>query len=185
MVRKSRVLIWFFCCIVGGIGLGLSIYTSLAHGNLLFGSLGMILFFTFGLAAIVMTLNLLAFPLPYSVFGRMLKTPFPAVPPLTIIAKSWGIIGKVRCTIPFVTWHIFDNGLGIELGGFENVYLPYENITDIQRVRFGNYKVLHTCPEVRSPIVVPETTFQAMKSSSSEKDQSCFAAICNSENLTK
>jgi hypothetical protein len=111
----------------------------------------------FFLVVVVAQFTSLMFTFDYSVFGKYRRMPFPNETPLRAIPFSYAIIGRVR-TGPLVTWELYRLGLGIRISTIGDVYLPLDEIDAIE-IAGGFMRLtsalVHHCPEVRSPIGVP------------------------------
>ena len=111
--------------------------------------------------AVLMILNLGAFPFEYSILGRFERTNFPNERPILVRTGSWGEIGSFRATVPFFGWYVYTSGLGISILGFGRVFIPLEYI-DALSERGGSfltgrrYELVHSSPEVRGPIYIPD-----------------------------
>lgn len=107
------------------------------------------------LPAIPMLANLAAFPLAYGVFGDRPRPGFPDEPPKRVIGHSWGRVGRVRISWPGATWFIFAEGLGLKFELVGSAYVPWNMVTDVRPLHFGQFRLTHCCPNVRSPIDLP------------------------------
>jgi hypothetical protein len=166
MVNRRNVLICFACAAFALAGWGVAMYDVLFRQATLLFTLSSALALPFACVTIFMAVNSRTFPFPYNVFGTCPRTPFPAASAVKTFPNSWGGIGKGRFTVPFINWFVFASGLGIEIGGFGRVFLPYQSISSVETMSFGRYnKLFHSHPEVRSPVVVPQNVFEAMRSS--------------------
>jgi hypothetical protein len=99
--------------------------------------------------------NLMAFPLPYSVFGKLNRTPLPQDDPILVIQGSWGTVGRLNSTVPLVTWRIYPMGIGIQMWLTGSVFLPLAAITAVQYNFFGQCTISHSWHELRSPVKGP------------------------------
>ena len=107
------------------------------------------------LAAVTAILSRYAFPFEYSMFGKRRRTPLPDEPALRTIGGSWGIIGGVRASMPFVTWLLYRGGLGIKISTLGDVFLPWECIDVLELEKGWLSTLYHHWPEVRGPIRLP------------------------------
>lgn len=111
----------------------------------------------FLLVTVVAVATAETFGFDYSVFGRYRRTSFPDEIPLHQMPFSYAIIGKVGSG-PTVTWLLYRGGVGIRVAVIGDVFLPLEEIEaiDIRGRAWGMMsEMTHHCPEVRSPIGVP------------------------------
>jgi hypothetical protein len=129
-----------------------------------------------GAPAIFMLMNWFAFPWPYSIFGPYQRHPKPAQPPRSLI-WSWGVIGNAGPSPPGVKWSFFPDGVGIDATLLGNAYLPADCITFIEKRWLGQYAVHHNCVELRSPVVIPRATCQAMFLSLDDKHRQRLMTI--------
>ena len=109
-------------------------------------------------ATVFLTLSLLPFPLAYSIFGRNKRTPFPTEVPQLVIRRSWSTICYFRASFPMVTWQIYSSGLGISIWGFGKVFLDCRSILAFEQIRPGLFRLQHSCPELRNPVIMPART---------------------------
>jgi hypothetical protein len=100
-------------------------------------------------------LNLMAFPLPYSVFGRLRRTPRPMSEPVLVIHGSWGTVGGLQSTVPFVSWRVYPMGIGIQVWGIGSAFLPLAAVISIEYDSFGQSVISHSWHELRSPVKGP------------------------------
>jgi hypothetical protein len=110
----------------------------------------LILLLPFVLPALFMVFNLFAFPFKYSAFGKYRRTsPPPEIPVFTARANG-SRIGWVQL---FFTVKLYSSGPGLFIWGVGKAFIPYEDIVDIEKTLFGRYRLRHTNPEVRNPII--------------------------------
>lgn len=146
---------WRIYVPVGYVGfLGL-MATALVRGNerlfVLVGCGGFPLF-----AAVVLAiLSACAFTFEYSMFGKRRLTPLPDEPALRTFGNSYGIIGGVRATIPFVTWLVYRGGLGIKLPPLGDVFVPWELVEALELRKGMTSMLYHYSFEIRGPIRMP------------------------------
>jgi hypothetical protein len=96
--------------------------------------------------------SILAFPLPYSAFGRRRRTQLPSNGCVFILSCAWGGIGKLHS---FATWRVYRTGIAVHLFPVGQAFLPREAITSISHDWWGQYALHHSCEELRSPVVCP------------------------------
>lgn len=84
--------------------------------------------------AILLTLNLGAFPWPYSAFGRYMRTPLPSGRALAVVANVPITCGRTRCE---ATWHIFKDGIGVSIQLIGSAYLTRDEFLSLTPARFG------------------------------------------------
>lgn len=99
--------------------------------------------------------SILAFPLRYSVFGRLKRTQPPKDGCLFVLYYTWGRVGALHSTIPFVTWRVFPTGIGIHQLGTGTAFLPRAAVTSITYNWLGQCVIRHSCGELRSPVAGP------------------------------
>jgi hypothetical protein len=108
-----------------------------------------------GIPMVLAAYSAMAFPLPYSVFGRLERTPLPKTEPVLVMHGSWGAVGGLHSTVPFVSWLIYPMGIGIRLWGSGAVFLPLAAITSVQYGFLGQCVISHSWHELRSPVKGP------------------------------
>ena len=116
----------------------------------------------FLLPALLAVFNWAAFPFEYSVFGQYKRTEFPEEEVLCRIEWSRIVISWCLRNDLGVTWYVFPSGVGISMSGIGRVFLPFMEIEEITKVGSSRYRVSHTCPEVRSPIIMPSRVVDAI-----------------------
>ena len=125
----------------------------------------------FILVTVFAMFTLQTFSFDYSVFGKYRRTPFPSETPLHEITLSYAIIGKVR-TGPLVIWLLYRHGIGIKIVTIGDVFLPLDEVDTLEiRGRFLGLtsELIHHCPEVASPIGVPNKVAKIMAAYYPEK----------------
>jgi hypothetical protein len=111
--------------------------------------------------AILLCLNLLAFPFKYSVFGAFKRTPWPDEPPLCSRRSSEGRIFLMRGGFK---WYAFSSGLGFRIFGFVKGFIPYCHINSVRKR--SRWCVLdHSWPEVRRTVWISDKEICALVSS--------------------
>ena len=122
-----------------------------------------------GFPAILLTLNLAAFPWPWSAFGPYIRQSRNAEDALSVLRRSWAQIGRLRASIPMVTWSFFRDGIGIHVVTLGSAFLPAENITIVERTWTGHYRLHHRCQELRSPVTMPDAAYSTFVSVAEEQ----------------
>ena len=123
-----------------------------------------LLMFPLVVPAIHLTFSLLAIPFKYSVFGPYERTPFPQEEPLLKQRGAGGVGWFLYNPLnPIFNWYIFNSGLGVSILGLGKVFIPAEQIVSMQQDFLYNYKLIHKSPEVRNPIGLPITIFEAVQ----------------------
>jgi hypothetical protein len=113
------------------------------------------------IVAIFMFMSVFVFGFEYSTLGNLERTPFPDEKPILKIDRTWGQIGLFRGTIPFFSWSVYPRGLGISILGMGKVFVPIEDIKELNMGE-GPYttvisnQIVHRCPEVNGPIYIPD-----------------------------
>ena len=120
---------------------------------------------------VLASLNFRAFPLPYSVFGRLQRTPLPETDPVLVVRHSWVIIGGLLQTFPFVTWQVYPTGIGIRALGFGAVFLPSTAMTSVKYGWPDQCVISHTCLELRSPVKGPAAIGKAIEATWKEQKE--------------
>ena len=109
-----------------------------------------------GIAVVFMVLNLLAFPMAFSVFGNRLRTPLPVEAPRSEIRRSWVQVGYLFSTCPTVVWRVYPTGLGVHnLGNRKQRFISTQEIVSLDEFRPGRFRLRHRSAEVRNPILLP------------------------------
>lgn len=123
-----------------------------------------------GLPTILGFFSVAAFPLPYSVIGKLARTPLPPESTaLDVVRCSWIQVGGLFSTIPTVTWTIYPTGLGIKIFMIGQVFLPRKLICSLNRNTKGQCVISHACAEIRSPIYGPGWLCELMDAQWKEK----------------
>ncbi len=121
----------------------------------------LVIFFPIVIPAVFLVLNAGVFPLKYTVFGRLCRTKMPQVEPLAKALMSGGSVGWTRGTMPFFSWYLFADGLGFTFNPKQPGFVPFEYVRNIERGFFGAITITHDWSEVRSPIVIPQSSVAA------------------------
>jgi len=101
-------------------------------------------------AWIMVTYNWATFPFKYSILGPNIRQPFPLEPPIFEERMGVASIGFGSYTYT-MKMYIFKSGLGISLFGSAKVFIPKNNIISLE-LKNSQYRLIHNCPELRSPI---------------------------------
>lgn len=104
------------------------------------------------LPLVSMTLTLGAFPVEYSAFGKLKRSPLPVETPLKVFAGGGVLIGN-GMNAPG-TLIVYPSGLGLKLILVGTVFLPRDSIDALQRSRWWGVALHHHCPEIRTPVRV-------------------------------
>ncbi len=105
------------------------------------------------LPALFMTFSWAAFPLPYSVFGPLERSPVPDQPPHYTATGLSAQVGRLNLNGPFVQVDVLPAGLALRFFG-QSAFIARERFVACERLRFGRTKVVHDSPEIRSPLVI-------------------------------
>jgi hypothetical protein len=100
-------------------------------------------------------LSPLAFPLPYSAFGKLKRTPLPTSGCVDVFTLSWGRIGSLISQMGFMTWWVYPTGVGIRSLGMGKVFLPSSAVVSLEYQGKRRCVISHTHHELRSPVVCP------------------------------
>ncbi len=96
---------------------------------------------------------------PYSAIGAREVTEPPKTEPTLIVKGSFGGVGTLRATAPFVSWTLYESGLGIKIACVGEGFLK---VSEIERVE--GRTVHHRSRELRSPVVVgADSIVEALK----------------------
>ena len=99
--------------------------------------------------------SLMAFPLPYSMFGKLKRTRIPTDGCVFVLNCSYGTVGRLHATFPFVMWAVYETGIGIHNLAIGKVFLPKASVTSVAYNWLGQCVIRHSCQELRSPVVAP------------------------------
>lgn len=105
-----------------------------------------------GAPSLALGMSLNAFRFPYSVFGRLRRTPLPASPPFLELRRSRRSVGKYRVPAAALSWYVWPEGIGF--AGVGEGFVPKERVQRVE-LRREDGRIFHGSPEVRSPLVVP------------------------------
>ena len=100
--------------------------------------------------------NVAVFRFPYSIFGALEKSREPNDRPIASNPISWGGVGWLSATIPFVSWRAYSEGLAFTIIGVGRGFITMESITRIRRPLYLiGWAVEHNSPEIRTPVFTP------------------------------
>jgi len=137
-------------CIITVIGWFLLFPLVIHHKNYLW-LLPSIAPFTF--PAAIMTCSWSVYPLKYSIFGPLKRTPCPNEPLILEGKNSWSSVGMFNMNGFFsFSMLIFSSGIGISFSGTSEVFIPKEYFLAVKKSFWGYYQLKHRSPEIRSPL---------------------------------
>lgn len=155
-VYAATVWLGFICTMLPGV------YLAARHGD------GWLFGWTFAwtpfyAVAVILLMSPFAFYWPYSVFGRLRRTPLPNEPEVAVFYASYGRFARLNCTVPMVTWIVYHSGLGIKIALFGNAYIPARDIVSLAEGRWTGWVLEHQNPEIRGPILLPAKVARAVE----------------------
>jgi hypothetical protein len=109
----------------------------------------------FGLIALFMTFNLMAFPFNYSLLGAQTRSAPPAEPPRAADPGVWGRVGLLAATTPLVTWRLYQGGVAVSMRFVGTGFVPLEHISNVRPWFVLSSRIDHNGDEVRSPLILP------------------------------
>lgn len=115
-------------------------------------------FFPLLFPAIFLIFSTTVFKFPYSAFGKLKRTQ----PSQDIVDRDLsftGEIGGFRARGPFISWSLYTDGIGFSVIGVGSGFVPFLFVDYIEQRRFGDCTVVHSSPEVRSPLVIQPARF--------------------------
>jgi hypothetical protein len=115
-------------------------------------------FFPLLIPAIFLILSLSVFKFPYSAFGKLKRTQ----PSGNVVDRDLSYSGEIGCFQargPFISWVLYNDGIGFSAIGVGSGFVPFSVVSNIERHRFGGCTVVHSSPEVRSPLVISSSRF--------------------------
>jgi hypothetical protein len=108
--------------------------------------------------AIFLIFSATVFKFPYSAFGKLKRTQ----PSGEIIDRDLsfsGEIGGFRARGPFISWSLYTDGIGFSVIGVGSGFVPFSVVDHIEQRRFSGCTVVHSSPEVRSPLLIQSGRF--------------------------
>jgi hypothetical protein len=104
----------------------------------------------FGIHIIITYGSLKTFPLKFSSLGTYKRSSFPKEP-------SYYEYGYYENSVnyPLEKWYFYPSGIGIKYLFFGRVFIPWKSIITVESSWRRACKIIHTCPEIRSPIICP------------------------------
>jgi hypothetical protein len=146
--------LWAFGCPIWYVCLFTAANAGFRHDHFTaFAFLGIAL--VLGVPVMCPIFSLMAFPLPYSIFGKVKRTPLPADDCVFVLNCSGGTIGRLHATPPLVMWAVYKTGVGIHNIAIGKVFLPKTSVTSVAYNWLGQCVIRHSCQELRSPVVAP------------------------------
>lgn len=101
-----------------------------------------------------------AFGFDFSAFGKYCRSPVPNEPPVAVFKQSGVILGN-RMRAPG-TLTVYQSGLAMRLYFVGTVFLPIADIEALEPIRWWTI-IHHHCPEVRTPITLPNNVADVVK----------------------
>lgn len=107
----------------------------------------------FGLHLIWTYINVRVFPLEYSYLGRKERKCSPREECYSVLI-SWTYVAQAG--VPGVKWSFYSSGFELKIYAIGRVFVPWDAIVSIDNYhKWGAFSIVHSCSEVRSPIVCP------------------------------
>jgi hypothetical protein len=110
------------------------------------------------LPAIFLIFSTTVFKFPYSAFGKLKRTQA-SMDVVDSDLSFTGEIGGFQTRGPFIIWSLYPDGIGFSVIGVGKGFVPFSVVNYIEQRRFGGCTVVHSSPEVRSPLVIQPARF--------------------------
>jgi hypothetical protein len=137
----------------GYLGVALAVWAAVVFVHVPDGQVPNLLLLT--LPALLLLINLSAFPWKYSLVGPYERTPLPPERPVSQQLRSRGRVGRFSARGPFLTWSFYNAGLAVSVLGRAAAFIPHTLIDAVEGSREQGVIVRHRSPEVRSPLLIP------------------------------
>jgi hypothetical protein len=105
------------------------------------------------LPAIFLIFSATVFKFPYSAFGKLKRTQ-PSQNLIDSDLSFTGEIGGFQARGPFISWSLYPDGIGFSVIGVGKGFVPFSVVDSIKQGKFSGCTVVHSSPEVRSPLVI-------------------------------
>lgn len=152
--RPYRFNRWF--CLIVVVAWNYLGFTSMASDK---PPIAMLLLSPLAFAAALLIFSAGAFKLPFSALGPEPRTSLPDEQPVEY-ANAGGMIGWFNATAPFISWMVYERGIGFKAFGVGKGFVPFSQIRRVQKSLFWRCKVEHVSPEIRSPLRIPSKKIQ-------------------------
>jgi hypothetical protein len=108
--------------------------------------------------AIFLIFSATVFKFPYSAFGKLKRTQASK----DIVDRDLSFSGEIGGFLargPFISWFLYSDGIGFSVIGVGSGFVPFSVVDYIEQRRFSGCTVVHSSPEVRSPLVIQPARF--------------------------